>query len=82
MPIDIEEFRKTDLMFVLSEKLRCIASMNVLIRAATYYTMRSQTVLPFHKTKTVEREKKKRRMVHIINNPVEDDICRLNPESY
>ena len=71
VPIELEEVMKMDPMFILREKGRCRASRNLLIRSAAYDTARTQTVLPLHQIKTVEREMKRRRMVQIKNNPVE-----------
>ena len=59
----------------------CIASRNLLIRAAAYETMRAWTVLPLHQNKTVKKEMKRRRMVRINNTPVDENVSRLNPDS-
>ena len=50
-------------------------------RGPFWCKVRVQTVLPLHQIKTVKREMKRRRMVCINNTPVEDDGCRLKPDS-
>ena len=79
-PIEMERVITTDPMVILRYKGRCKASSNLLIRADTYDTMRIRTVLPLHQIKTVEREMKRQRMVHMNNIPVGDGGCRMNPE--
>ena len=54
-PIYMEEVRTTDPMVILREKGRCRESRNFIIRASTYETVRTQTVLPLHQIKTVQR---------------------------
>ena len=81
-PIDMEEVRKSVPMIILREKGKCRASRNLLIRAAACDTMRTRTVLPLYQINTVEREMNIQSMVYINNNPVEDDGCRLKPDSY
>ena len=51
----MEEFRKTEPIVILRDKGRYRASMNLLIRAAAYDTVRTQTVLPIHQINTFER---------------------------
>ena len=79
LPIYMEEVWKTNPMVILREKGGCIFSSNLLIRAATYGTVRTFTVLTLHQIKTVKRKMKRRRMVHPTNTPGEYDECRLNP---
>ena len=77
----MEEVGTTDWMVILRDKVWCIASSNLLIRADVYDTMRYWTVLPLHQIKTVESEMKIRRIVCINNTLVEDDWCKLKPDS-
>ena len=77
----MEEVRTTDPMVILRDKGRCRASRNLLIGAAAYGTVRTQTFLPIHQINTVYREMKRQMMVRIKNTPVENYGCRLNPES-
>ena len=59
-------------MVVLREKVRCRSSSKILIRAATYDTVRSHNILPLHQTKTVKSEMKRLGMVSLTNTPGED----------
>ena len=77
----MESVRKIDPMVILMDKGRCRSSWNLLIRAAAYDTVSTWTVLPLHQIKTVDREMKRQRMVRINNNPVEENGCRMNPDT-
>ena len=77
----MEEVSTTDPMVILREKGGCRAKMNLLIRASAHDTMRNWIVISLHQIKKVERETKTQRMVRINNNPVENNGCRLNPDS-
>ena len=68
-PIEMKEVRKTDPLVILREKGRGRSSRNLLIRAAAYDTLGTQTVLPLHQIKTAEREMKRQRMVRITSTP-------------
>ena len=76
----MEEVRTTDPMVIMREKVRCIFSRNLLIRASVYDTVMARTVLPLHQIKTVEREMKIMGMVRLTNTPGKDDVCRLKPD--
>ena len=69
-------------MVILREKVRCIASSNLLIRAAAYDTVRTQTVLPLHQIKVFGKEMKRHSTLRINNTLVENYECRLNPDAY
>ena len=60
-------------MIILRKKGRGILSINLLIRAAAYDTVRTRTFLPLHKTKTVERDTKRWIMVQITKTLGKDD---------
>ena len=68
-------------MVILGEKGRNAMPHNIILRAASYDTVRTRTVLPLHKIKTAERDIMSQRMVRITKIPDDNDICILNPES-
>ena len=68
-------------MVILKNKGRRRLSRNLLIRAATYDTVRDRNVLLLHQINTVEMEMKIWRMVRLTNTLSEDDRCNMNPES-
>ena len=67
-PIDMEEFRTTDPMVILREKLRGRSPRNFLIGSVAYDTMRNRTVLTLHQIKKVGREMKRWKMIRITNS--------------
>ena len=77
----MEKVSTTDPMVILRDKGRCRASRKLLIRADTYDTMRARTVLPLHQIKTFGRQTKRQRTVRINNTTVENNGCRMKPDS-
>ena len=67
-------------MVILREKGRGRFSMNLLLRASAYDTVRTRTVLPIQEINTKNRKTKRRRMVHITQTTGDDGGYRLDPD--
>ena len=68
-------------MVVLREKVMGKLSRNLLIRAATCGTVRTQNFLPLTQIKTIDTEMMRRKAVCITNNTDEDYGFGLNSDS-
>ena len=68
-------------MAILRDNGRGRFSSNLLLRKATYDTVRTCTFLILQEIKTVKRDIKRRRMVRINKNSGDNDGCRQNPDS-
>ena len=53
MPIEIDKVGTTEPMVIKRDRGRSVLSRNLLLRASTYDTARTFTVLPSHKTNKV-----------------------------
>ena len=67
-------------MVILIKNGRVIFSRDPPLKATSYETMMTRTVLDIWKTKTVKRDMNIKRIVHISNTPGENDGCIQNPE--
>ena len=63
-------------MVILRDNGRVRYSRNILLRASTYDIVSTYTVLHLREIKTSKREIKRWMMVHITNNPGDDDGYR------
>ena len=73
--------RTTDPMVILREKGRVTSSYNILNRSDTYGTIRTHTVVPLQKIKTIERDLKCQRILNMTKTPGKYDDIMNNPDS-